>query len=83
MQNFIDIGDRVKIYYESNTDEKNANSEIIQIEKNGNILVAASEHKTKYIIVFIIGIMSVTYMIYLAYRFLRKKSIENTIPPIF
>lgn len=83
LQNFIDIGDTVIIYYESNKDEKKANSEIIQIERNGKILVAASEHKTKYTILFIVGIMSVTYMIYLGYRFLRKKSIENTIPPIY
>ncbi|ARN77106.1 hypothetical protein BST97_03350 [Nonlabens spongiae] len=83
LQNSIDIGDRIKIFYDSNADEKNPNSEIIQIEKNGKILLAASEHKTKYIILFIIGILSVTYMLYLGYRYLRKKSIENTIPPIF
>ncbi len=83
LQNTIDIGDRLKIYYESNTGQKKADSEIIQIERNGKILVAASEHKTKYIILFLVGILSVVYIIYLGYRYLRKKSIENTIPPIF
>ena len=80
----IKIGDKIKIFYKPNIDKKeNINIDIIQIEKDGNVILSKSEYQTKNRILMTCGIVACLYLVLMFYSLLKYGKVQNVIPTIF
>ena len=65
----INIGDKVKVYYQSNSNKsENINIDLIQLEKNGKIIIDKREYEEKESFLFYIGLIAGFLILYLSYR---------------
>lgn len=82
--NTIKTGDHLKIYYVSTFEKKeNINIDVVQIEKNGEIILSKSEYQMKYRIIMIVSIFACICMIYYIFSLIKYGKIEDVIPSIF
>jgi hypothetical protein len=65
----LTIGDRVKVYYLANSnDRENINIDLIQVDKEGTIIIDKNEYETKEGSLLYIGLIAGFFIIFLLYR---------------
>ncbi|SKB64362.1 hypothetical protein SAMN05660477_00452 [Soonwooa buanensis] len=65
----IKIGDSIKVYYRPNSNEKeNINIDLVQVEKNGKILISKNEYENKESALIYIGLIAGIGTLFLAFR---------------
>ncbi|MNQ04244.1 hypothetical protein D3C85_169580 [compost metagenome] len=65
----VNIGDKVKVYYQANTNkDENININLIQLEKDGKIIINKSEYEQKEGSLLYIGLIAGFFIFYLSYR---------------
>lgn len=69
----VNIGDKVKVYYEelSSTSE-NININLIQVEKDGKIIISKNEYEKREGSLFYIGLIGGLVFLYITYRYLKS-----------
>lgn len=65
----VNIGDKVKVYYQANSNkDENININLIQLEKDGKIIINKSEYEQKEGSLLYIGLIAGFFILYLSYR---------------
>ncbi|WP_431242596.1 hypothetical protein ACQ9BO_22735 [Flavobacterium sp. P21] len=65
----INIGDKVKVYYQANSNEdENINIDLIQLEKDGKIIIDKIEYEQKEGSLLYIGLIAGFFILYISYR---------------
>ena len=74
----INVGDRVKVYYRKSSNEKeNINIDLIQVEKDGKILISKDEYEKKESSLIYIGLIAGIVTLIMAYGYFKIESILN------
>ena len=74
--NKVNIGDKVKVYYRPSSNQReNINIDLIQIEKDGQVLIGKEEYEKKESSLIYIGLIAGIGTIFMAYRFYKYGSI--------
>jgi len=77
----IKIGERVKVYYQkSNNKTENINIDLIQVEKDGVILIDKNEYENKESFLIYIGLLAGFGTLFMAFRFYKYGSILKNKP---
>lgn len=75
----IKIGERVKVYYQkSNNKTENINIDLIQVEKDDQILISKNEYERKESFLIYIGLIGGLGTLFMAYRFYKYRTIFNS-----
>ncbi|KQT17680.1 hypothetical protein ASG31_09830 [Chryseobacterium sp. Leaf404] len=75
----IKIGERVKVYYQkSNNKTENINIDLIQVEKDDQILIGKNEYERKESFLIYIGLIGGLGTLFMAYRFYKYRNIFNS-----
>jgi len=83
LQDEINIDDKIKIYYEESNSQKSNFLEIIQLEKENQIIINHTKHKLIYYGFTILCLLANIYIIFMFYHYLKYGNFDNPIPPIF
>jgi hypothetical protein len=70
----VNVGDRVKVYYRRNLDEDekdNVNIDLIQVEKDGKILISKDEYEKKESMLIYIGLIAGIGTLIAAYAYFK------------
>jgi hypothetical protein len=74
--NKFEIGEKVKVYYRPSTNKnENINIDLIQVEKDGEILISKTEYEKKESALIYIGLIAGFGTLFLAYRYYKYGSI--------
>lgn len=72
----LNIGDKVKVYYRPNSNEnENINIDLIQVEKNGKIIISKNEYEKKESALVYIGLIAGLGTLFMAYRYYKYENI--------
>lgn len=72
----LNVGDKVKVYYRPSSNEKeNININLIQVEKDGQVLIGKEEYEKKESSLIYIGLIAGIGTLFMAYRFYKYGSI--------
>jgi len=72
----INIGENVKVFYQKSSNKSNnINIDLIQVEKDGQILISKGEFEKKHSFVIYIGLIAGLGTLFLAYRFYKYGNI--------
>lgn len=72
----VNVGDKVKVYYRPSSNEKeNINIDLIQVEKDGQVLIGKEEYEEKESSLIYIGLIAGIGTLFMAYRFYKYGSI--------
>jgi hypothetical protein len=78
LKNSITKGDKVTIYCKPTWDKKDSiNIDLIQIEKNGEVILSQSEYQNKYRFLGVIAILATLYMTYCIFNILKYRKTKN------
>ena len=83
LNNQINIGDNIKIYFEESNSLENKYFEIIQLEKENQILINHNKHKFIYYGLAFLSLLANIYILLMLFEYLKYGKFENPIPPIF
>ena len=83
INNQININDNVKVYYEDTNSVKNRYLEIIQLEKENQILINHNKHKFIYYSLSFLCLLVNIYILLMFIHYLKYGKFDNPIPPIF
>ena len=67
----VNVGDRVKVYYRKNAEKDNINIDLIQVEKDGKVLISKDEYEKKESALIYIGLIAGFGTLFMTYRFYR------------
>lgn len=71
----VNIGDKVKVYYKKSFDRKeNININLIQVEKDGKIIIDKYEYENKHSSLIYIGFIAGFLTLFMSYRFYKYGS---------
>lgn len=72
----VNVGDKVKVYYRPSSNEReNINIDLIQVEKDGQVLIGKEEYEKKESSLIYIGLIAGIGTLFMAYRFYKYGSI--------
>ncbi|MBD3906932.1 hypothetical protein NAL32_19910 [Chryseobacterium sp. Ch-15] len=82
-ENKINIGDKVKIHFKNLNSEKNKYLDVIQLEKENQVLVNHKKHKLIYYGLSILCLLANTYILFMLFHYIKYRNFDNPIPTIF
>jgi hypothetical protein len=72
----VNVGDKIKVHYKENSNEnENINIDLIQVEKDGEILIGKAEYENKESALIYIGLIAGIGTLFMAYRFYNYGSV--------
>jgi hypothetical protein len=75
----VNVGDKVKVYYRPSSNEReNINIDLIQVEKDGQVLIGEEEYEKKESSLIYIGLIAGIGTLFMAYRFYKYGSIFSS-----
>ena len=74
----VNIGEKVKVYYRPSSNEReNINIDLIQVEKDGQVLISKEAYEKKESSLIYIGLIVGIGTLFMAYRFYKYGSLFN------